>query len=161
MNRFQRLRADGERGRVLLLGAGLFALLGLLVMGGIDVTAIQLARVQMIDAADAAALDAADAVDPGAIYRSGVGQQVALSDRSVRTDAAASLGRQHRPGQVTGWAVIDGTGSSDGRTARVVLRGTVHPPLSGGLLALIGKDVTITVQSDARSDTELVTGPRP
>ena len=150
----QRLRQDGEQGRILVLGAGLFALLALLVMGGIDVTAVQLARVQMIDAADAAALDASDAVDPGAIYRGGVGQQVALSDQSVRTDAAASLARQRRPSQVTGWAVIGGTGSGDGRTARVVLRGTVRPPLSGGLLSLIGKDVTITVQSDARSETD-------
>lgn len=154
MTRLQRLRQDPEQGRVLILGAGLFALLALLVMGGIDVTAVQLARVQMIDAADAAALDAADAVDPGAIYRGGVGQQVSLSDQSVRADAAASLGRQHRPGQVTGWAVVGGTGSVDGRTARVILRGTVRPPLSGGLLALIGKDVTITVQSEARSDTD-------
>lgn len=153
MNRFARLRQDPEQGRVLVLGAGLFALLALLVIGGIDVTAVQLARVQMIDAADAAALDAADAADPGAIYRGGVGQQVALSDQSVRTDAVTSLGRQHRPGQVTSWALVAGTGSADGRTARVVLRGTVRPPLSGGLLALIGKDVTITVRSDARSDT--------
>lgn len=154
MKRLVRLRQDREQGRVLVLGAGLFALLALLVMGGVDVTAVQLARVQMIDAADAAALDAADAVDPGAIYRGGVGEQVALSDQSVRTDAAASLRRQQRPHQVTGWAVIGGTGSDDGRTARVVVQGTVRPPLSGGLLALIGKDVTITVRSDARSDTD-------
>lgn len=158
MNPVARLRQDRERdreqGRVLVLGAGLFALLALLVMGGIDVTAIQLARVQMIDAADAAALDAADAVDPGAIYHGGVGQQVSLSDQSVRSDAAASLRRQHRPNQVTGWAVVGGTGSADGRTASVVLRGTVRPPLAGGLLSLIGKDVTITVRSDARSDTD-------
>lgn len=154
MSRLERLRRNREEGRILLLGAGLFALLALLVMGGIDVTAIQLARVQLIDAADAAALDAADAVAPAAIYQNGVGQQVTLSDENVRAAAATSLGRQHRPDQVTGWAVIGGTGSTDARTARVVVRGTVHPPLSGGLLALIGKDVTITVQSDARSETD-------
>lgn len=152
--KLDRLRQRGEDGRILLLGAGLFALLALLVMGGVDVTAIQLARVQLIDAADAAALDAADAADPAAVYRAGVGQQVMLSDAGVRADAAASLSRQKRPGQITGWGLVGGTGSADGRTARVVLRATVHPPLSGGLLALIGRDVTITVHSDARSDTD-------
>ena len=97
----------------------------------------------------------------------GIAQAVALGGYSVRLydvvadrlpmaqgEIAASLARQRRPSQVTGWAVIGGTGSGDGRTARVVLRGTVRPPLSGGLLSLIGKDVTITVQSDARSETD-------
>lgn len=142
-----------EDGRILILGAGLFALLGLLIMGGVDVTAVQLARVKLIDAADAAALDSADAVDPAAVYRGGIGQQVRLSDASVRTDAARSLARQSLPGHLTNWAIVGGTGSTDGVTAHVVLRGTIRPPLTGGLLSLIGKDVTITVQANARADT--------
>lgn len=153
-SRWRALRERKEDGRILILGAGLFALLGLLVMGGIDVTAVQLARVKLIDAADAAALDAADAADPAAIYHGGLGQQVRLSDQTVRTDAARSLARQPLPGHLTGWAVIGGTGSADGVTAHVVVRGTVRPPLSGGLLSILGKDVTITVQANARSDTD-------
>lgn len=152
--RWRALRTRREDGRILILGAGLFALLGLLVMGGIDVTSVQLARVKLIDAADAAALDAADAADPGAIYRSGVDRQVRLSDATVRADAVRSLARQPLPGHLTGWAIVGGTGSTDGVTAHVALRGTVRPPLSGGLLALIGKDVTITVQASARSQTD-------
>lgn len=83
-----------DRGRIIVLCAGLFALLGLLIMGGIDVTSAQLARIHLLDAADAAALDAADAVDNGAVYGGGVGQSVPLSNASVRADAAAQLRAQ-------------------------------------------------------------------
>ena len=151
----RRLRDDRpDRGRIIILCAGLFALLGLLIMGGVDVTSVQLARVHLLDAADAAALDAADAADPGAIYRGGVGSAVPLSSDSVQTDARRELAAQELPAHVAGWAVVAGTGTPDGRTAVVRVSGTVHPPLLGGLLKAVGGDVTITVQAKARSDVD-------
>lgn len=145
-------RADG--GRIVILCAGLFAILGLLVMGGVNVTSVQLARVHLLDAADAAALDAADAADDGAIYRQGVGQTVPLSNSSVVSDARASLAVQELPAHITGWAVTDGTGTADGRTAVVRVTATVKPPLFGGALSVLAGNVTITVQSEARSDVD-------
>lgn len=150
-----RLRVDRQdSGRIIILCAGLFAILGLLVIGGVDVTSVQLARVHLLDAADAAALDAADAADNSAIYGAGVGQSVPLSSASVWQDARAGLAAQELPPHVLGWAIADGTGTPDGRTAVVRLRGTVHPPLFGGVLSALGHDVTITVQAQARSDVD-------
>lgn len=151
-----RLRAGGraDRGRIVILCAGLFAILGLLIMGGVNVTSVQLARVHLLDAADAAALDAADAADDSAIYRGGVGRSVPLSNSSVISDARANLAFQELPAHVTGWAVSDGTGTPDGRTAIVRMTATVKPPLFGGALSALAGDVTITVQSQARSDVD-------
>jgi hypothetical protein len=39
------------------------------------------------------------------------------------------------PGRLDGWTILPGTGSPDGRTAGVVLRGTAEPPPAGGGLA--------------------------
>ncbi|XAS76031.1 pilus assembly protein TadG-related protein [Dermatophilaceae bacterium Sec6.4] len=154
--RIDRCLADDrpDRGRIIILCAGLFALLGLLIMGGIDLTSVQLARIHLLDAADAAALDAADAVDNAAVYGGGVGRSVPLSNASVRADAAAQLRAQELPLHVLGWAVVDGTGTPDGRMAVVRVTGTVRPPLFGSVLGALGKDVTITVQAQARSDVD-------
>lgn len=144
-------RPDDERGRVALLIAGLFGILGMLIVGGIDVTAIQLARLQVIDAADAAAADAADAVDESGLYNGGVGSQLTLSDRTVRRTAGATLARQDLPAHVLGWHVADGTGAQDARTAVVRVSAVVHPPLLGGVMSTMFGDVHITVQSRARA----------
>lgn len=141
-----------DRGRIIILCAGLFAILGLLIMGGVDVTSVQLARLHMLDAADAAALDAADAADNGAIYAGGIAEVIPLSGVSVQREAGQDLAAQELPAHVTGRAVVGGTGTPDGRTAVVRVRGTVHPPLFGGVLRAVGGDVTITVQAQARSD---------
>ncbi len=145
-------RAD--HGRIIILCAGLFAILGLLIMGGVNVTSVQLARVHLLDAADAAALDAADAADDAAVYRTGVGRGVPLSNQSVVADARTNLAAQELPAHVIGWGVSSGTGTPDGRTAVVVVTATVRPPLFGGALSALAGDVTMTVQSDARSDVD-------
>ncbi len=143
-----------DDGRIIILVAGLFAILGLLIMGGVDVTAVQLARVHMLDAADAAALNAADAADDDAIYRGGVGSSVPLSSASVQSQARADLAGQELPAHVSGWSVVDGTGTPDGQTAVVRVSGTVHPPLFGGVLKALAGDVTISVEARARSDVD-------
>jgi len=144
----------GEEGRILILVAGLFALLGLLIIGGVDVTSVQLARMHVLDAADAAAVHAADAVDKGSIYRGGVGRTVALSNASVQQAAAESLRSQSQPAHVAAWGLAPSTGTPDGRTAVVRVTADVQPPLLGGLLSFIGADVSVTVESHARADID-------
>lgn len=48
--------------------------------------------------------------------------------------------------------MAEGTGTPDGRTAVVRLRGEAHLPLIGGLLESMGGSVTVTVESRARAD---------
>ncbi|TWP35296.1 pilus assembly protein TadG-related protein [Leekyejoonella antrihumi] len=143
-----------EDGRILILTAGLFALLGLLIVGGIDVTSVQIARMHVLDAADAAAVHAADAVDKGSIYRGGIGETVTLSNASVQQSAAESLQSQSRPAHVVGWGLAPSTGTPDGATAVVRVSADVRPPMLGGVLSFIGSDISVTVESHARADID-------
>lgn len=145
---------DDDRGRVVLLIAGLFGILAVLIVGGVNVTAIQLARMQVIDAADAAAANAADAADESSLYKNGLGAELTLSDRSVQQAAGATLAREQVPAHVTGWRVSDGTGAQDSRTAVVHVSAVVHPPLLGGVMSGMFGDIHITVQSRARAHVD-------
>lgn len=147
-----RVRRRRDEGRISILIAGLFALLAILVMGGVDVTAVQLARMHLIDVADAAASDAADSIDPASVYSGGVGTSLRLTDQSVGRTAHDSLALQEVPAHITSWGVVEGTGTPDGSTAVVRVRGNVRPPLLGGLLAFMEPDISITVESRARAD---------
>lgn len=155
----QRLRArlpqrDEERGRIVLLIAGLFGILAVLIVGGVNVTAMQLARMQVIDAADAAAANAADAVDESSLYKGGVGSELTLSDQSVQRSAGVTLAREDVPAHVLGWRVANGTGAQDSRTAVVRVSAVVHPPVLGGIMSGMFGDVHITVQSRARAHVD-------
>lgn len=141
-------RDDGQIGLLIL---GLFAIVALLVVGAIDVTAAQLARTRILDTADALALDAADALEEVSAYRSGVQGAVSLSDASVSSAAADHLARTPLPAGLTGWGLVDGTGTPDGRTAVVRLQGQARLPMTGGILDTLGGSVTITVESRARA----------
>jgi len=46
---------------------------------------------------------------------------------------------------------VEGTGTPDGATAVVVLRGDAQLPITGGLLSALGRSVTITVEARARA----------
>lgn len=144
-------RRTGEQGQIGVLALGLFVLATLLVLGAIDVTAAQLARMRLLDAADSAALDAADALDERAAYEGGVLDQLALTDESVAAAASAHLARTPMPPGFTSWSVVPETGTSDGATAVVTVRGTATLPMSGWVLESLGGSVTITVTSRARA----------
>lgn len=134
-----------------ILIVGLFALTLTLILGAIDVTAAQVARMQLLDAADSAALDAADALDEQAVYRSGLNGTLLLTDASVQQSAASHLARIPRPSGISEWVLAAPTGSDDGRTAVVTLAGRAALPMSGWLLERFRGGVTITVQSRARA----------
>lgn len=138
-----------------LLVVGYTLVAALLVMGTLAVTSAQLSRVRLLDAADGAALDAADSLDVGA-YRSGLDDAVAVSDETVRRTATAYLAERPLPPSMRAWAVSAGTGSPDGRTAVVRLTGEADLPFVGPLLTAFGRSVTITVESRARADLDPV-----
>lgn len=140
-----------DRGQITVLVIGLFTLALLLIIGGIDVTAAHLARVRLIDTADAAALDAADALDESAAYRGGIGAAVRVSDTTVREAVAGYLGARDLPSGVDAIAVESGSGTPDGQTAVVVLSGRAVLPMTGGVLDALGRSVTITVEARARA----------
>ena len=146
-----RPRPARDEGQIGVLALGLFVLATLLVLGAVDVTAAQLARMRLLDAADSAALDAADALDERASYEGGVLDQLALTDESVVSAASANLSRTPLPSGITSWSVVPDTGTRDGATAVVTLQGTATLPMSGWVLESLGGSVTITVTSRARA----------
>ena len=142
-------RRDG--GQVSILIFGLLGVVLLLVLGGVDVTAAQIARARLFDASDSAALEAANALDEASAYSGGIGDSVVVSSGTVERAVEDNLAARPMPYGISGWRVAQGTGTTDGRTAVVVLQGDADLPMTGGLLAALGRSVTITVESRARA----------
>lgn len=141
----------GEEGQISVLILGLFVVVLVFILGAVDVTAAQLARMRLLDTADSIALGAADALDTGAVYGGGVDGPLVLSDASVREAAAAQLARTPRPAGLSDWGMLEPTGTTDGATAEVTLRGHATLPMTGWILESLGGGVTITVTSRARA----------
>jgi hypothetical protein len=144
--------ADREAGQISILMIGLVAVCLTIVLGVVGVTAVQLGRIHVLDAADAAALDASDALAPERAYAEGLVSGVPLTDASVVEAATTHLSQRVRPSRLSDWEVAPGTGSPDGRTAVVVIRGTARIPVVSAVLAPFGGGVTVTMTSSARSD---------
>lgn len=140
-----------ERGQISLLILGFTIIALTLIIGAVDVTAVQLARARLLDAADGAALEASDALDNSAAYDGGLRASIAVSDASVRQSAAQYLAVAPRPHGISSWVLTDGTGSPDGQTAVIRLQGTADIPIAASVVAAFGGSVNITVESRARS----------
>lgn len=140
-----------EGGSISLYLLGLAVVAMVLVAGTVAVTSAHLARVRLLDVADGAALDAADALDSAA-YRRGVGESVPLSTAAVRERAASYVGALERPQGVVAWRLGPATGSPDGRTAVVALTGEAELPMVGRVLRDLGVTITISVTSRARAE---------
>ena len=147
------LRRHGhrERGQISVLILGLTVVALMLVVGGVDVTAVQLARTRLLDAADGAALDAADSLDEPGAYRGGLGDAVRLTDATVQQAADRYLAAQPRPTGVSSWGLVPGTGAPDGQTAVVRLQAQATIPMLASVVEAFGGSVTITVESRARA----------
>lgn len=145
-----RRRGRDDRGQLTLLILGLTVIAMTLIIGGLAVTSVQISRMRLLDAADAAALEATDE-GVERIYTRGLGETLPLSDGVVRESASEHLASRSRPHGLNSWQVADGTGSPDGRTAVVELTGEADLPLVGGLLRSLGGSVTVTVESRARA----------
>ena len=147
-----RAELDPESGQISILLIGLVAVTLTIIMGVVGVTSVQLSRIHLLDAADAAALDASDALAQERVYAEGLGPGVPVTDASVAEAATAYLASRPVPTRLSGWAVAPGTGTPDGRTATVTLTGTARIPVVSPVLEAFGGGVGITVTSTARSD---------
>lgn len=143
-----------EQGQMSILMLGLVVVCLTIVMAVVGVTAVQLSRIHVLDAADAAALDASDSLALERAYAEGLGGGVLLTDESVIEAAGAHLAARPMPSRLSGWQISPGTGSPDGRTAVVVVTGTARVPVVSALLSAFGGEVTITMTSTARSDLQ-------
>ena len=127
-----------------------------LVVGIVNVTAVQVARIRLYDVADAAALDAADAVRDAELYATGVRGGLPLTDEAVHESVARYLAATPLPANVSAWrleragvrAPADALPGA-APAAEVSLTGTVDLPRGGGLLAGLAGPVTLTVSSTA------------
>ncbi len=140
-----------EEGSITPLIIGLFAIALVVITTGVAVSSVQIERMRLFDAADGAALRAANALDVSA-YHAGVADAVPVTDTSVAQAAAGYLDDIGLPQGVQAWALGPGTGSPDGQTAVVVLTGTLSVPLVGRVIDAAGGSVSVTVTSRARAD---------
>lgn len=143
-------RAKGEDGQLSLLVLGFTVIALTLVIGGAAVTSVHISRMRLLDAADTAALDAADE-DVAGVYASGIDDVVPVTDASVRRTAEETLSSRDLPNGLLSWQVAPGTVAADGGTAVVRLSGEADLPLVGGLLRGLGSSVTVTVESRAQA----------
>jgi hypothetical protein len=120
---------------------------------------VHLARHRLLAVADAAALDAADALDRPGFYGAD-GQPagpvpgehvVRLSDDSVRDSVRSYLAGTDVQTRFRQLEIVEPTGTSDGSTAEVTLTTVVRLPLISAVLAPWSDGVRITVTSRART----------
>lgn len=143
-----------DDGQLMLLVLAYTLIAFALVAVAVDATAVHLARTQLLDAADAAALDAADALDDRAVYTKGLGGELRLRDDDVQAQARTYLSTYTTPSRVDALVLGPGTGSPDGASARVELSARVRLPVAAPLVASLRGPVTVTVRSTARADLE-------
>ncbi|MGF1647411.1 MAG: pilus assembly protein TadG-related protein [Kineosporiaceae bacterium] len=141
-----------DEGSVLLLTLG-YAVLALLVVTVVaGASSVYLQRKQLLAVADAAALDAADAVDrPGYYAALEAGADltaVPLTDATVR-DAAVDAVAASPAAARTGARVAPGTGTPDGTTSVVVLTGRARLPVVSPVLETWSEGIRLAVRAEA------------
>ena len=140
----------------MLLTAGCVAVGLMLVAMVASTTAVHLDRKQLYDVADLLAADAADAMPPERFY-AGEARKPAddgvltLSDADVERSVAEYLAAH--PAALHGLddvRVIQAS-TPDGRTARVQLAATAHPPLLRWFTDVLSGGFTVRAMSSARA----------
>lgn len=152
-----RIRGTDD-GQILLLTLVYTLIAFSLITVVVDATAVHLARTQLLDAADGAALDAADSIDAPGTYgaadapASAPGEQahhLVLTDASVRDQVEEYLSTYEPPSRLDQVVVEAGTGTRDGQSATVVLTGRVRLPIGGVVVAGWSDGIDVTVTSTA------------
>lgn len=143
--------ADRESGQISVLLVGMVTVTLSIILGIVGVTSVQLSRIHLLDAADAAALDASDALAEQRAYAEGLGPGLPVTDATVTQAATDHLSTRALPARLSGWAV-SAAGTPDGRTAVVTVTGTARIPVVTPVLSAFGGGVDIAVTSTARSE---------
>ena len=145
-----------DSGQVLLLALvyGLIAILLVLVV--IAASAVHLDRKRLLALADAAALDAADALDEPAYFEAADRQEgidaVPVTDATVRDAAVGYLQRQDAPSRFTDLRLdLAASGTPDGTTAVVVLTARSLPLLPEAVAGPFTDGVPLRVSASAVS----------
>lgn len=144
-------RVRGDDGQVTLLVL-VYLLISLsFVAVVVDASAVHLARTELLDAADAAALDAADALDASVVYGRGLGPDLPLTPEAVRDQAATYLTSYDPPSRLSRITLGPGTGTADGVSATVELQGVVRLPIAASAVSAFRGGIRLTVSSTARA----------
>jgi hypothetical protein len=149
----------GEDGQILLLTIAYALIAFVLVIVVVDVSAVHLQRQRLFSLTDAAALDAADALDRSRFYTEGASSAgsgdataaIPLTDQSVRSSAEHYLATAAALARVDAVAVDQPTGSPDGVTAEVTLAGRAGLPLFSFAVARWSDGVPLRVTARARA----------
>ena len=149
--------ADPEQGRILLLTLG-FVVVGLMLVGMIaSATAVHLDHKRLYNLADLLAASAADATPPGQHLIAGPpgtsGDGLALTDSEVARAVTDELRTYPFPDQLPSDLRVVQADTPDGRTARVTLSSTSHPPLLAWFTRSVGSGFTVVAASTARAVT--------
>lgn len=154
------LRRDDGSVLLLTLGYAVVALLLVTVVAG--ASSVHLQRKQLLAVADAAALDAADAVDRAAYYEALESGEdldaVPLTDATVREAAAASVASSPAAARMAGVRLGPRTGTPDGETAVVELTAVARLPIVSPVLETWSGGIPLRVESRARAP---LSPPRP
>jgi hypothetical protein len=149
---------------LMIIAYVLVALLMITVI--VDITAVHLQRERLFALSDAAALDAADALDQTRFYRVGAGagpdrigsipavDPVPISDQTVLSSAQRYVQRAGALSRVSAVRVGAPTGSPDGVTARVTLVGRARLPMLSFVVAAWSGGVPLTATSQARARSQ-------
>lgn len=142
-----------DEGRIALLSLGFALVAAVLVLVVVSASAVHLQRKRLYALADAAAADAADAVDERAYYAAGGvrSETVPLSDATVRASVRRYLLLAGAAQDLPGIAVAPGTGSPDGVSADVVLDVVVVPPFAAFVPGPFADGVRVEAASSART----------
>lgn len=147
-------QARDDAGRIALLVLVDVLVAAALIAVVTSATAVHLTRHRLQAVADAAALDAADALDRDRFYTRGAGSPdapVPLTDATVRDAVQAYLAAADGGTRFADLAVASPTGTADGTAADVTLAATAPVPLLGGLLAGWSDGIRVTVTARARA----------
>ncbi len=139
---------DPESGELMVMIIGYVLLAVLLVTVVAAVSSVQIGHKKLLSAADGAAVAAADSFTLGGVAGTAGPPVTTLSDGGVQAAAVSYLRRNSGHLNLTSPAVDAGTGTDDGRSAKVTLTAVVHPLF---INFLVPDGIAITATSTARS----------
>lgn len=141
-----------DAGHITLLSLAFATIALALVLVIASASAVHLDRKQLLSVADAAALDAADAIDLDRFYAGAGGvDDLPMSDAHVRAAVEAHLRVSPQAAELAGLAIAEPTGTADGRSVQVTLVAVARTPLASWSALGLPSEVPIRASTSARA----------